>query len=87
MSFPGGTLKRYDGANWVGPAKLKYWDGAAWQHKPLFRWDGANWLEVDTGRTVAADAIGTFEIAGTVSLIDHVEASGSFDITGTVTVA
>lgn len=35
---------------------------------------------------VTADAVGTFEIAGTVSLIDHVEVTGSFDIIGTVTI-
>lgn len=87
MVYAGGILKRWTGSAWVGPAKLKNWDGADWQHKPLYRWDGSEWLEVDTGRTVPADAVGTFEIAGTYTTMDTTLTSGSFDIAGTYTVA
>ena len=88
MSYPGGVLKRWTGAAWVGPAKLKHYNGAAWKHDPLYRYDGASWLEVDTGRTTVADAVGAFGVAGTYTLDDYaVETSGSFAIAGTYTVA
>lgn len=64
---------------------LKVWDGANWKLRPIKRYS-AGWKSVDVKMTLPTDMFGTFEIAGTVSLIDHIESTGSFDITGTVTI-
>lgn len=83
MGYAGGTLKRWDGAQWVGAAKLKHFDGTDWVHKPLYRWDGEQWLEVDTGRRTPADATGAFEVSLTTATIDHAQTGGEFTVEGT----
>lgn len=39
-----GRLKRWDGATWqIKP--VKYYNGSTWTTKPLKRWNGSGWIQ------------------------------------------
>lgn len=79
------VLKAWTGAAWKEITDVfKVWTGAAHEVKPAYYWDGAAWVLI--GGT-PADAVGTFEIAGTYTTMDTTLTSGTFNIAGTYTVA
>jgi hypothetical protein len=47
-TWPGGTLKEYNGSTWVR-SKIKDYESATWYScRGLKRWDGAQWLLINT---------------------------------------